>query len=89
MKPGDLLRAKSVNPMRTVRVYTDDQCESWDRYADHEELFLFLSEHQNRWKQDVITVLSAEEIAWVYSMDIELINVTSPRNDRMNHDKND
>ena len=79
MKSGDLLCARSVMDSRlTVRVYKDDQCEFWDRYADHEEIFLFLCEHQNEWKQDVITVLSTKEISWVYKMDVELLNVTSP-----------
>lgn len=73
MKPGDLLQARSKIQVGVVRIYTDDQCDSWETHVKKGETFLLLDEHQNQWSQDVCKVLFPRGIRWVYRLDVEVV----------------
>ena len=69
MRIGDLLRARDKIQVGVVRIYTDDQCDSWETHVKKGETFVLLDEHQNSWKQDVCKVLFPVEfvgfIVWM------------------------
>jgi hypothetical protein len=73
VKVGDLLRSRSKLDVGVVRIYTDDQCDSWETHMKKDELVVFLEEHQNQWGQDVLTVLFPRGIRWLYRLDVEVI----------------
>ncbi len=71
MKPGDLLRSRDKLHIGVVRIYTDDQCDSWETHMKKDELVVLLEEHQNQWGQDVLTVLFPRGIRWIYKLDLQ------------------
>jgi hypothetical protein len=73
MRVGDLLRARSKIQVGVVRIYTDDQCDSWETHLKKGETFILLEEHQNQWSQDVCKVLFPHGIRWVYRLDVEVV----------------
>ena len=73
MIPGDLLRARSVFRVGLVRIYEDDQCESWQTYMSKWDVVVLLEEFQNRWDEGVCKVLFPRGIRWVYKMDVEVM----------------
>ena len=73
MIPGDLLRARSKIRVGLVRIYTDDQCDSWETHVKKGETFVLLDEHQNAWKQGVCKVLFPRGVRWVYQGDVEVV----------------
>ena len=73
MKRGDLLRARSKIWVGLVRIYTDDQCDSWETHVKKGETFVLLDEHQNAWKQGVCKVLFPRGVRWVYQGDVEVV----------------
>ena len=70
MKPGDLLRARSKFDVGVVRIYTDDQCDSWETHMKKDDVVVLLEEQQNQWKQDVLKVLVPRGIRWIYKIDL-------------------
>lgn len=72
MKPGDLLHARSKF-VGVVRIYTDDQCDSWETHMKPKEVVLLLDEHQNQWDQDVLKVLFPRGIRWLYKVDMDVV----------------
>ena len=73
MKPGDLLRSRDKLKVGVVRIYTDDQCDSWETHMRKEEVVLLLDEQKNQWDQDVLKVLFPRGIRWLYRLDAEVI----------------
>jgi len=73
MIPGDLLQTKSKIQVGVVRIYTDNQCDSWETHVKKGETFVLLEEHQNQWGQDVCKVLFPRGIRWVYRLDVEVV----------------
>lgn len=72
MKPGDLLRSRDKLKVGVVRIYTDDQCDSWETHMKKDELVVFLKEHQTQ-RGNVLTVLFPRGIRWLYRLDVEVI----------------
>ena len=76
MKPGDLLRVRNKIQVGVVRVYTDDQCDSWEIHMEKNEIVCLLEEYQNQWSQNVLKVLFPRGVRWVYRLDMEILNET-------------
>ena len=73
MKPGDLLQSRSKLLVGVVRIYTDDQCDSWETYMKKDDIPVLLEEQQNGWKQDVLKVLFPWGIRWIYKNDVMVV----------------
>ena len=73
MKPGDLLRSRSKLLVGVVRIYTDDQCDSWETHMKKDDIPVLLEELQNDWKQDVLKVLFPWGIRWIYKNDVMVV----------------
>ena len=72
VRQGDLVKPRHNN----VRVYTDEHCETWEGYMHGTRFGLVISETQNAYKQDVLTVLIAGDYRWLYKTDVELLNAS-------------
>ena len=73
MKPGDLLQSRSKLLVGVVRIYTDDQCDSWETHMKKDDIPVLLEELQNGWKQDVLKVLFPWGIRWIYKNDVMVV----------------
>ena len=73
MKPGDLLRSRSKYDVGAARIYTDDQCDSWETHMKKDDVVVLLEEQQNQWKQDVLKVLFPRGIRWIYKIDLMVV----------------
>jgi hypothetical protein len=74
VKPGDLLQPRSKLLVGVVRIYTDDQCDSWETHMKKGDVVVLLEEQQNGWKQDVLKVLFPWGIRWIYKVDVMVVN---------------